>query len=265
MGLLRGGVRLLLLQLAPQAHAWAVPRRRTPTGPRQARALRPGAPGYLHSSGRKPRCAFSAPRIAAAHGQRPEEGLVLVVRTAPPLRAGCTEEGRRAWRGTRATARTGAGAPSTLRSEGRLSTGIVCAPCGQLRALGAAHRATGRTSISIRIAARAVLVCCAGKGLQESHLHLIGCTLKHGRFWGIISLIESHSPGHLHQRSGVREVAHARRRGHLAKCLAAVAVCGGVQKCNLAARVGYARPGGWGRAHLTPAIRPRLATECRYI
>ena len=53
----------------------------------------------------------------------------------------------------------------------------------------------------------------------------------------IISSLEAHSSGRLHQRSGVRE---SRMRGGAASwpSLAAVAVCGGVQECNLAARVG---------------------------
>ena len=53
----------------------------------------------------------------------------------------------------------------------------------------------------------------------------------------IISSLEAHSSVRLHQRSGVRE---SRVRGGAASwpSLAAVAVCGGVQECNLAARVG---------------------------
>ena len=69
----------------------------------------------------------------------------------------------------------------------------------------------------------------------------------------IISSLEAHSSDRLYQRSGVREL---RVRGDAASwaSLAAVAVCGGVQECNLAARVGCE---AWTDSHLL-AHWPRI-------
>ena len=120
-----------------------------------------------------------------------------------------------------------------------------------------------RCCISIRLAARAVLVCCAGKGLQESHLHprshshssssdfkddafqqgVIGCTLKHGRFW------KSFHPSSLTQVVfSIRDRACGKSRVHGGAAtwpsLAAVAVCGPAACRNAISRRAWgARPG----------------------
>ena len=101
-----------------------------------------------------------------------------------------------------------------------------------------------RSCISIRLA-RVVLVCCAGKGLQGSHLRphshshssssdfkvdavqqgVIGCTLKHGKFW------TSNHPGSLgfvsirHRSCGNRACAVARPRGQVLRPWRCAAAC----------------------------------------
>ena len=118
--------------------------------------------------------------------------------------------------------------------------------------------------------ARAILVCCAGKDLQESHLHprshshesssdfkvdanqqgVIGCTLEHGRFWksfhpsSLIQVVVSIRPSRHTDiseigRAGSRACAAARPRGQVWRPWRCTAAC----KNAISRRAWGARPG----------------------